>query len=484
MSLRSRAFSAVRWTAVGTIARILVQISQFAVLARILSPDDFGLMAIVIAIFSIAVFLSDLGVNSAFLQRRDITDQQRTGLFWFNIGTSCALTLIVIGISPLLSILFKKDGLTPLIMLISTVFIIRALGSQLRIAAEKALHFRGVMLVELTSTTLAFAAATWAALSGWGAYSLVLSTILNAFFCTLFFWIFLANGWRPLMGLYFSEVRSFLGFGGALAASNLINQINVVIDLFFGARMLLASHLGLYSVPRDLIIRFQFAVNPIITRITFPVISEVQNDKDRIRKIYLRTLNLIMSATAPVYVGLAFFSYEFIEILLGDGWETSAKLLRILAIWGAFRSIINPAGSLVLGMGRADLFLKWNIGVVIVTCPTIYYGALYGTTGLALAMLTLSVGLFVPVWLILIKSVCAISLIEYSLAVLRPLLLSSLSIGSAFLVTVHLDYPIYKLLAGLIISIPLYIGLSYLFNRNWITATLELINVRKLNPGK
>ncbi len=248
-------------------------------------------MAIVMAILGFAAIFSDFGVNSAFVQRRDVTAKQRTSLFWFNVFVSLGLMLFVMAMSPWLASFFRDDRLMFLIILSSTTFVISALGLQVRMAVEKALFFRGVMLVEVISALLGFVAAVWAALTGWGVYSLIFGAIVSASSGTFLLWWFLSQGWRPKLQFHLSEVRSFLGFGSALVANNVVNQINLTIDLILGGRMLAAAQLGLYSIPRDLVLRVQGVVNPIVTRVAFPLIAEVQSNTDRVRRIYLQTLN-------------------------------------------------------------------------------------------------------------------------------------------------------------------------------------------------
>lgn len=475
VTVRNKTLKAVRWTTAGTIIKALLQVSQIALFARILSPEDFGLMAIVMVILGFASIFSDFGVNSAFVQRRDVTEQQRTSLFWFNLLVSCGLMLLMMAISPWISTFFKDDRLKLLIIISSTNFVISAFGLQVRMAAEKALLFRGVMLVEVFASIIGFLVAVLTALTGWGVYSLILGAVTSTFFTTLLFWLFLSQGWRPNLKFRLTDVRSFLSFGSALVANNIANQIITTVDLVIGGRMLAATQLGLYSIPRDLTLRIQGVLNPIVTRVAFPLIAEVQSDIDRVKKIYLQTLNMTASTNAPIYIALALFAYDVVKILLGDGWEASAKILQVLAIWGAFRSTGNPVGSLLLGMGRADLSLKWTLGVLLIAIPIVWFGSLYGPQGISFALLFLSITLFVPGWYILVKPLCKAGLIEYGIAALRPMLLSALAIIPAFIIASNFESSVIRLSFGFVIATPTYLILAYWLNREWILSLWELM---------
>ena len=475
MSLKRKTYTAVRWTTTAALIRALLQIVQVVVLARLLVPEDYGLMAMVGVVLGFAGLFSDMGVNSAFVQRQEVTLEQRSSLFWLNVALSAALSLLLIALSPLISWFFAEERLTPLLMLSSTTFVIGALGLQVRMAAEKELNFRPVVLMEILAASLGFVAALWAAFAGWGVYALVLGSIVTVIVGTAFAWMFLAHGWRPMRRLQMVDVRPYLGFGGAMMANNIVNQLNMSIDLLLGGRLLGAAQLGLYSVPRNLVLQLQMLVNPIITRVGFPLIAQVQHDVARVRSIYLKTLNMTASINAPLYVGIAFFAPDIVWIALGDGWREAAPLLRILALWGLFRSIGNPVGSLLFGMGRADLALKWNMGLLLVVPPVVWLGSQYGAEGMAWALLGLVIVMFIPGWYVLVRPLCQAGLAEYSKAALGPLLLALASVVPAYLVVGALDAEIIRLVIAVPIAAALYLSISYKANREWFGAMKELL---------
>ena len=470
MTLKHRTFSAVRWTTTAAVMRTLVQLAQVAVLARLLAPEDYGLMAMVAVALGFASVFSDLGVNSAYVQRQDVTLAQRSSLFWLNIAMGGGLTLLVLICSRLIAGFFGDARLTPLLMIASMHFVVSALGQQVKMTAEKALDFRPIALIEIISAAFAFAAAVIAAYAGLGVYALILGSIINAAVSTVLAWLFLSCGWRPMCRLQWADVRSFLGFGGALVANNIVNEVNRSIDLLLGGRMLAASALGLYSLPRQVVFHIQGMVNPIITRVGFPLIAQVQADIPKVRSIYLKTLNMTAATNAPLYVGIAFFAPEVVSIMLGDKWLSVTDLLRLLAIWGFLRSTGNPVGSLLLGMGRADLALKWNLAMLCLLAPVLWIGSHYGTFGLAWSLLGFTAVTFIPGWYVLVRPICSSGLLEYSMAALRPLLIAVLAIVPAYVLTLPVTNVYLHMSVGVLISAPLYLGLSFWLNREWLQA--------------
>lgn len=484
MTLKYRTFAAVRWTTTAAVMRIAVQLAQVAVLARLLAPEDYGLMAMVAVVLGFAAVFADLGLNSAYVQSQNVTTQQRSSLFWLNLAMGVGLTLLMLSCSPLIAGFFGDARLTPLLMLASTTFVITALGQQLHMTAEKTLDFRPVAIIEIIAAVVGFVGAVIAAYANWGVYALICGAIINAAGVTVLAWLFLSHGWRPMWRFQWADVRPFLGFGGALVANNIVNQINRSIDLLLGGRMLAASALGLYSLPRQIVFQIQGMVNPIITRVGFPLIAQVQADIPRVRSIYLKTLNMTAATNAPLYVGIAFFTPEVVSIMLGDKWLAATDLLRLLAIWGFLRSTGNPVGSLLLGMGRADLALKWNLAMLCLVPPVLWLGSNYGTLGLVWSLLGFAVVMFIPGWYVLVRPICNAGLLEYSIAALRPFLIALMAIAPAYFITLPMTNVYLHMSAGVLISTPLYLVLSFLLNREWVLAMRQLASLGRTHPSK
>ena len=474
MSLRDTTFSAVRWTTIAALVGALLQIAQVAVLARLLSPEDYGLMAIVGVVTSLAVHFSDFGLNSAYVQKQNVTLDQRSSLFLLNIGTNGIVTALLIGCSPFAASFFSDERIAPLMVISGAVFLVNSFGQQFRLTLEKTLTLRPVVLLDIIAGCAGFCTATVSALMGLGVYSIVIGSLATAITGSSLAWRYLAQGWRPKLRFRWHDVRPFMGFGGALAGNNIVNQISSNIDLLLGGRLLAASQLGLYSVPRNLVLQLQFTVNPIITRVAFPLIAQVQSDLPRVKSIYLKTLNMTSSINAPLYLGLAFFAPEAIHVLLGSTWEGAAEFLPILSVWAFVRSTSNPVGSLLLGMGRADLALKWNLAMLLLILVALWLGSHFGMLGLAWALLGHSILAFIMVWFFLVRPLCKSELFEYAKAALTPLSLALFAILPGHLVATQLEDTLARLIVGVFIAIPLYLILSFFENREWIRAMLEL----------
>lgn len=476
----SKAFTAASWNLLSSIFRSVLQLAQLVILTRFLSPQDYGLMAMVMVAISYAALFSDMGLSTAFIQRQHVTNEERSSLYWLSVAVGAGLMLMVMAASPLAAYALNEPKLSSLISLVSTNFLAIALSQQLRIDAEKSLNFRPVALIEIFTSTSGFFVAVLTAWLGWEVYALVASAMLSTWLTMLLYWLVLAQGWRPMWRLRWAEVRWFVRFGGGMVLNNLINHINSTVDVLLGGRLLGVAPLGLYSVPRNLILQIQSMVNPIFTRVGLPAIASAQHDHAHVRHIYLKMMNLTATLNAPIYVAIGAFSPELVELLFGENFQESAPLLRILAVWGLLRSFANPAGSLVFGLGRVRLGTWWNLGLLFVVPPALWFGSQYGAEGMTWAMAAVMAALFIPGWALLVLPTCGAGLWDYSRQVLMPTLCAILAGIVAWLAAGAFSLPWMRLGTGLVWGLAAYAAFSWLLNRECIDIVINTIKHRTL----
>lgn len=475
MSLASRTVSAVSWITVSTVSRASLQLAQLAVLARLLSPQDFGLMAIVAVVSSYAALFSDVGLSTAFVQRQQISREERSSLYWFTVLSGGGLMLAVMALSPLVARFFREPHLVPLISLVATNFLVVALGQQLRIDAEKSLNFRPVALIDISVAIVSFLAAVLAAWIGWGVYALVVSSMVASWLTMLLQWSFLANGWRPSRRLRWKEVHWFVKFGSGMVINNIINHVSSTADLLIGGRMLGAGELGIYSVPRNLILQVQGMVNPVFTRVGFPLIASMQHDRNRVKQVYLKTMNLTCTVNAPLHVALGVYAPEVTSLLLGERWSGATQLLRIIAIWGLLRSFGNPAGTLLFGLGQVRLAIWWNLGLLAAVGPSLWLGSHWGPIGMAWSMVGVMAVSFVPGWAILVRPTCGAEFWIYSRQMLVPTTCALLAGLISWVTVSGLTAHWMRLGIGLVSGLVAYLLLCWLCNRESVKMTVSLM---------
>lgn len=483
MMLRNQTFSGVRWTTFSSLGRALLQFAQIAILARLLTPADFGLIALVIAIMAFLQAFADAGISNAIIHYQDITQEQLSSLYWLNVSVSSTLALILVASSYWVAVLYQQPPIQYLLTLAAATLVLGGLGQQIRVVAQKNLRFADLAKVELIAALVGFIAAVTLAWMGAGVYALIAGNLTTAAVGCSLVWGRLSLGWRPQARLRLTEIRQFLKFGAYMVGNNLANTLISQIDILFGGRLLGVQSIGLYSVPKDLGLSIGKIINPIITQVGLPVMAKAQSDVALLKRVYLQTMRMTASVNFPIYIALGMFAPEIVQLLLGQQWLDAIPLLQIFSIWAMLRSTGNSVGSLLMARGRVDLSFKWVMVWLIIMPPAIWWGSQFGVLGMATAMALLGTLGYWPNWYFLVRPLCGANLGEYSVQMVVPLSLSIVGGVAGYFSVYLLEGSLLRLLTGLTVEGLVYLGLSWRFNRVWVDAMMELAGkTQKFKP--
>ncbi len=475
MSLKTETFSAIRWTTIAMVGRSALQFGQMMILARLLAPADFGIMAVVVSVTAFMLVFTDLGVSTAIIHYQEITHEELSSLYWLNVTVGAVLMILLIVASPWISRRYHEAALTPYLTLISVNFLFLAIGQQLRVMAEKTLRFAMLANVEILAAIGGSAVAVFWAWYRPSVYALVAGVLVNGFLQAVLLWILGSDGWRPAPRMNLRGIRRFLKFGFYIVGGDFINSLNRQADILVGGGFFPPAILGTYSVPRNLCLNLAAVTNPIITRVGLPVMAKAQENPAFLKTVYLKTMRMTASVNVPVYLAMAFFSRDVVLVVFGAKWLSSAPLLVFLAMWGLFRSCANPVGSLLWAVGKADLSFWSNIGQVCVVFPLLWGASHLGIKGLALGQVLIMGGALVPGWYFLVRPSCGARLVEYLLTILGPLSAGIFAVVIAYAAVVRLNAPLWRLTGMVVVGLPAYLIASALVNRSWLTAMKQLV---------
>lgn len=459
------AISSARWVSLGGIVRITLQLLQLGLLARLLSPDAYGLMAVASMTHIVVLAIGELGLSSALIHCKTSSSSQRGTLFWLTAAVTLASVITFSFLSPLIASLADDARFGSMVMFGSAIGFCAVLGAQPRALAEKKLAFRQVVLIELSAQALGMLVAVIAALLSFGVMALVLSALIMQAMASLLFWIILADEWPSAPSFDVEEISEFLAFGRSLTLSRLVNFFAANVDLMAATVFFTSTQLGQFSVPRAVSLQIQGVVTPIVTRVGFPVISSVNQSRSEVQSVYGTILDATASINAPVYASLFFFSHEVTAILLGPQWTESAVLFELLAIWGLLRSISSPVGSLLLGTGRPDLALRCDISVAALMVVVSLLTVIYGPEALARGMVLAMAMVILPIWYCLVCPRSGIGLKLYLKATILP---SALAFSAGFIVRSIVPLPVAHvsgLVVGVLALFFLYTVLTTIMNR-------------------
>jgi lipopolysaccharide exporter len=427
MSLKKRAFAGVKWTGISTLGTTAIQALEIIILARLLKPEEFGMMAMVMVVIGFAQGYADMGISAAIIHRQDITERQLSSLYWTSVSAGIAVFVLTLITAPVIAFFFKEPGLTGLLRVAAASFVISAFGSQFQVLLQKELRFNTLAALEVMNALVTAGSAVVLAALGYGVWSIVWASLLGAGFRAAFL---MANGfprWRPGLLLSRRELKGFLSFGLYQTGERSINFFNSRVDQILVGRLLGAEALGFYNFAFNLVVQPTLRINPILTRVAFPVFSMVQTDDDRLRRGYIKLLHAVSLVNAPVIFGLSVVAPMAVPMIFGEKWQPAIPLLQIMCVYAFIRSTGNPVGSLVLARGKADLSFKWNLALLAVVAPVVYLaGRAGGLIGIALGLACMQACLAAANYIFLVRPLIGRCLVEYVRAILRPAVLAVL----------------------------------------------------------
>jgi len=388
-NLRSKTLSGIVWNIVSQFGQQGLMFVIMVVLARLLSPHEFGLVAMVTVITSFANLFAEMGFSAALIQKQDIQPIHLSSVFWLNVIAGGALTLLFILGAPLLAAFYNEPALIPLTIASAVNFSIASLGIVQMTLKTKAMDFQTLSLVEITATGVAGGVAIGLAYGGFGVWSLVGQSLVLSGVTVILLW--LLSDWRPRFQLHWGYIKELLGFSVSLFGTNILNYWARNIDYLLIGRFLGTDPLGIYYRAYDIMLVPLTSVSRVLSRVMFPSLALVQSDPQRVRNMFLRLTRTVALASFPMMFGLLVTVEPFVLTLFGDQWREMIPLLRVFALIGLLQSIITLNGNLYLSQGRADLQFKVSLAVKAVAITGIIIGLRWGIVGVAVGYAVASV---------------------------------------------------------------------------------------------
>lgn len=471
MSLKAKTISGVKWTTLSTIITTILQLIQLAILARFLDPSAFGLMALVMVVVGFSQAFLDMGISNAIIHKQEITKDQLSTLYWVNVLAGFALFIIISAISPLVASFYHEPELTMLIILVGVTFLIQPFGQQFMVLWQKEMRFSEIAKINITSKLISLMVSVYFAYEGYGVYALVYGTLSGVVVQTILFLYKGLQEHKPSFVFKLNEIKEFLSFGAYQMGERTVNYFNYEIDTMLIGKLLGVEALGIYTIAKQIVMRPSSIINPIITKVTFPAMSKIQDDVPRLKEVYLKTINYLSSINFPVYAFVFIFAHEIVLVLFGSKWLEAVIIIQILSVWAAWRSTGNPIGSLLLARGRANLGFWWNFGLFFYVPFGVWIASHWGLIGVAVGLNMIMLTLIYPGWRFLTNPLCSAGFMEYHVQILKPALITFIAGLGAYLSILPFDNIWVKFIIGGIVGL----WLSYLLNSSFNKSFIEEI---------
>lgn len=466
-NLTQKTLAGFGWTAT---SRIAAQVASFALsvfLARVLSPKDFGLLALATVFIGFAQIFGDFGLSAALVQAKSIEETHRSSVFWLNVAVGTAITGLVAALSPLVALFFNEPRVGPLVLALSFSFLLGSFGIVQRSLLLRAMNFRAIAVADTVSVWLSGAVAISLAYAGWGVWSLVIQGLARAALSSIL--LAIAGRWRPRLHWRRESVQELFGYSANLAGFTLINYWirnadNLLIGKFFGPEAL-----GLYTRAYATMLLPVTQVSGMLGNVMFPALSRIQHDQERIKRAYLRANALIALVSFPAMFGLAAVARDFVLVVYGERWLRVAGLLQVLAIVGGFQSVESTVGWIYRSQGRTDALFRWGLAAGALLIGGIGLGIVYGSIeGVAVGYAVAGVVLVYHNFSIPGRYI-GMRVSEVFAALARTTGCSTLMAVSVALMSHFMrswSHPLPRLITEVLAGAALYAGLTALFNRH------------------
>jgi O-antigen/teichoic acid export membrane protein len=375
--------------------KVLLQTGTLVLLARLLSPDDFGLTGMAATLTGFLSLFRDAGLSAATVQRLEVTHEQISTLFWINLAVGVALAGCAILLAPAVVRFYGEPRLYWITIVTGTAFIFNGLAAQHGALMAREMRFATQARIDLTALALSSAAGVVMAFLGWGYWSLVGMAVVGPIVSAA--GVLLATPWAPGPPRRGVGVRSMLRFGGLTTCNSFLvflawNSDNILLGRFWGAHAL-----GLYGRA------YQLATLPVeqltstLAGVAVSGLSAVQDDADRLSRSFLKGYSLLVSATIPIAIACPLFADEIIHILLGDKWMGVAPIFRLLAPTSLVFALANPLSWLIMATGRVGRAVSITAATTPVVIVGILLGLSHGPTGVAVGYSAAMAVILIPI---------------------------------------------------------------------------------------
>lgn len=461
---KSKTISGLKWSGLNQVIKQGLNITIGIILARLLNPSDFGLLGMVTVFTGFIQLFNDFGFGAALIQKQDADDLDFNSVFWFNLITGIVFFVLLTISASFIANFYNKPQISLLVKLVAWVFIIQALGYVQFTRYRKELNFKSLFIIESLSMLFSGLVALIMAYRGFGVYSLISQVLVSSVVTLFCLWIF--STWKPRFQFSKLRIQSLLKFSMPLMGSTAMGYALGNVDKILIGRFLGAPSLGIYTRAYSLMVFPVGQISGVISQVMFPSFAQIQDDKERIKGIYLKLNNVISAITFPIMAGAFVFAEPFILLVLGEQWREMIPIFKILTFIGALQSVGTLVGNIFMALGEMKLYFKVNLfsGLIFVVASII--GVNFGLLGVTISLLLATLIVAIPQWLIT-GNLVALSIKKY----LKAMQISTLIV--VFLVAlfsfVNWQFKIsinwFNFLCSLFLFTATYMFMSYLLNQ-------------------
>jgi PST family polysaccharide transporter/teichuronic acid exporter len=406
-------FTGVKWTTISSIVVSVSAVLRMAILARYLEREDFGHFALVLSVLSFVQLFSDFGLAVSVLHKQDISRAAYSSLYWLSLLSSILLYLIFLGLIPWIARYFEAPVLNQLLPIAGIGIILSAAGNLFRILTWKELRYQYIAVSSIAANVAGLICAVYMAITGWGIWSLIVSTLLISLVMQLYW---LAAGLRrhPLQFTFsFREIRPFWKIGKFAVGGEMVNYFTREIDILMIGKLSDAATLGAYSLARQLVQKPGQLISRVITDASLPILPKLQDDIDRLREGFLKISQSIATLMALVYGSFILLAGLAVPIIYGPEYAFLTDICRIFALFFYWRMVLRFNANLIIATGKTKLSLLMNVITFPLTVAAIAIGYHWGLEGIVWGQVVMMLVLLLLGWQLILHPLLQVSWFTY-----------------------------------------------------------------------
>ena len=460
-----------------TAVKVLSQGISWAVtvyVIRILSPNDYGLMAMAGVYLSFIFLFNEVGLSAAIVQKKDLNHEDHSNIGWAVLFLNLALCALAFLSAPLVASFYNEAGVTDVIRALSIIFVIRGLGMVPGSLLVREMLFGRQSQAELIANISGALATLWLAMEGFGVWSLVYGMIAGEIIRSLLYFHFYP--WKPKFSFSYSKVKGLIHFGSKVAVARVAWFLYASMDLLIAGKILGKTQLGYYSVA------VQFAFIPLdkvgstINQVAFPAFSKVQDDPALLSRYYLKMVNLLAFVSFPSCLGLYLVAESAVPLFLSEKWLPAILPMQILSVVTAFRIIHLVNSPLEMALGRPEMTIR-NFSIIISTLALSFLiGASYGVVGLACSWLAFPIASLITTSITL--KLIGLSLVAYIKVLRHPIFGTGLMVLAVLLgqKLILIEHGLVMQAAGSVaLGIASYLLYYFVFNKDMFAEARRML---------
>jgi len=408
--LRGRIISGVGWKAASRLCFEASKVAVAVVLARLLTPHQFGLAGMVLVLSSVVPTFAGLAFGSALVQRKHITEDDKSTVFWASLVLGAACMLVGIACAGLLAKFYGEAAVRPLAAVLSVSFFTSAFGMTQSQLLVRDLRYRSLELRTMVATLSGAAVGIAAAFAGWGAWAIILQQVTFSCVASVLVWV--VSDWRPSWRFSTRSLRELGRFGGHVSGSVLFGQLTQNVDNLLVGRYLGAAALGIYSLAYSVMLAPFTRLTSPLQEILYAAFSRIQDEPARLANIWLRANRLMGAVAIPLLLGLVAVAPDLIPLVFGSQWEKAVPVVQVLAWVGILEALQGLNASVLLARDRSRTYLRFSALLFVGSLVAFVIGLQWGVLGVAVCY-AISCTLIHPIYTVVAVRCVGVRLIDF-----------------------------------------------------------------------